>query len=72
MFLEEMLNNNLVMLIINTINCKRENATKAYICTLFIYNKSSTAGSIYVFEDLNVIQMRVDKTNSQWVEWLTI
>lgn len=62
-FLVETLDDNPAMPVINLIDCKHECATEAYVFALSMYNESSTAGNISVFENLNVIQMRVDKTN---------
>lgn len=42
------------MLVINLIDYKYKNTTKAYIFTLFIYNKNFITSNILVFKDLNV------------------
>lgn len=60
------------MPIINLINCKYKSATEAYAFAPSMYNKSFTAGNMAVFEDLNVIQIGVDKTDLCWAKWLTI
>lgn len=51
------------MPILNIINCKKEGATKAYAFAPSMFSESSTTGNISVFEDLNVIQMGIDKTD---------
>lgn len=52
------------MSIINFIEYKYENATKIYAFALSIYNKSFTAGNMSIFKNLNVIQIKINKTNS--------
>lgn len=71
-FPEETLNDNPAMPVINLIDCKHEGATEAYAFAPSMYNESSTAGNMSVFEDLNVIQMGVNKTDPRWAEWLII
>lgn len=71
-FPAETLDDNPAMPVINLIDCKHEGATEAYAFAPSMYNESSTAGNMSVFEDLNVIQMGVDKTDPWWAEWLTI
>lgn len=51
------------MLIFNIINYKKEGATKAYAFAPSMFSKSSITGNIFVFEDLNVIQMGINKTD---------
>lgn len=53
----------LSMPVINVINCKRKGLTKAYLVSPFILSKSSTTGNISVFEELNIIQIGMDKVD---------
>lgn len=53
----------LAILILNIIYYKKEDATKTYAFAPFMFSKSSTNGNISVFEDLNVIQIGIDKTD---------
>lgn len=53
------------MPILNFINCKKESATKIYTFGSSIFSKSSINANISVFEDLNVIQIGVNKLNTQ-------
>lgn len=57
---------------INVINCKTEGKTEAYAFAPSMFIESSLSGNLLVFEDLNVIQMGIDKTDSRWEDWLTI
>ena len=57
---------------LNIIDCKREGKTKAFAFAPSMHNESSLSGNIGVFEDLNVIQMGIDKTDARWNDWLTI
>lgn len=63
---------NFQILIVNIINCKRENPTKTFAFTSFLYNESSFASKIAVFKDLNVDKLGFDKKNLRWENWLTI
>lgn len=45
---------------LNIINCKTENTTKIYIFVSSIFCKNSTNSNIYIFEDLNIIQISID------------
>lgn len=51
------------MPIINCIKYKAEGKTRAYAFAFLIFSKSSFAGNQLVFEDLNVVQMGIDKKN---------
>lgn len=51
------------LLIINYIYCKTKGKTTAYVFASFIYSKVSTVKNIVVFRDLNIFQIRLDKTN---------
>ena len=61
-----------LMSIINQIDCRSEGVTKTYAFAPYMFSESFTAGNISVFEDLNVIQMGIEKTDLQWKDWLTI
>lgn len=37
-----------------------------------MFSESSTSGNLTVFEDLNVLQMGLDKTDAQWLDRLTL
>ena len=60
------------MPIINWINCKTEGCTKAYPFAPSMFSESSTAGNLSVFEDLNIVQMGLDKSDTRWDDWLTL
>lgn len=60
------------MPIVDVIDCKLEKATKAYLFTPFMSSKSTTAGNINVFEDLNIDQLGLKKENLCWSELLTL
>ena len=51
------------MPVLNKINCKTKGCTKAYPFAPSMFSKSSTAGNIAVFEDLNVFQMGINKAD---------
>lgn len=57
---------------LNIIDCKREEKTEAFTFAPSMYNKSSLSDNIGMFEDLNVIQMGINKTDVRWNDWLTI
>lgn len=57
---------------INVIDCKTEGKAEAYAFVPSMFSQSSLSGNILMFEDLNVIQMSINKTNSQWDDWLII
>lgn len=60
------------MPIINVIDCKRKGSTKAFLFAPSMFSKGSIGGNIGVFEDLNVKQMGIEKTNARWSNWLTL
>lgn len=60
------------MPLISLINCKIEEKTEAYAFPPSMFSESSSDGNQSVFKDLNVLQIRIDKTNNQWNNWLTI
>lgn len=62
----------ILMPVINCVDCKVEEKTKAFMFAPFIFSESSLAGNISVFEDLNIMQMGIEKTNIHWSDWLTI
>lgn len=57
---------------INKIDCKTEISIEAHAFIPSIFSESPTAGNITMFKDLNVNQMGIKKTDSQWNDWLTI
>ena len=50
---------------INIIDYKTEGKTDAYAFAPSMFNESSLSGNQSVFEDFNVIQMGINKTDSQ-------
>ena len=60
------------MSVLNKINCKTKGCTKAYPFAPSMFSESSTAGNIAVFEDLNVVQMGIDKADPRWNDRLII
>ena len=54
------------MPIINKIDCRTEGRMEAHAYAPSMFSKSSTAGNIAVFEDLNVNQMGIKKTDPRW------
>ena len=52
------------MPLISLINCKTEEKTEAYTFALLIFSESLLDSNQSVFEDLNVIQMEIDKTDN--------
>ncbi|MCJ1462378.1 hypothetical protein MMC07_000978 [Pseudocyphellaria aurata] len=62
------------MPIVDRIDCSNPNigATEAHAFAPSMFSESSTAGNIAVFEDLNVNQMGIKKTERRWKDWLTI
>lgn len=60
------------MLVIDRIKCEAEVKTEAYAFAPSMFNKSSLSGNQSLFEDLNVVQMGIDKKNTRWNDWLTI
>ena len=46
---------------INKIDCRTEKSIEAHIFAPSIFSKSSTAGNIAVFKNLNVNQMGIEK-----------
>lgn len=57
---------------IDWIKCQRERKTEAYAFVSSMFNESSLAGNQLVFEDLNIVQMGIEKDDDQWNNWLTI
>lgn len=49
---------------LNIIDCKHEEKTKAFAFAPLMHNKSFFSSNIGVFEDLNIIQMRIDQTDA--------
>lgn len=57
---------------LNIIICKCEEKTKAFAFAPSMHNKSFFSNNIGVFEDFNIIQMKINKTDAEWNNWLTI
>ena len=68
----ESLSSSAPMPIIDRIRCELEGKTEAYAFASSMFSESSLAGNQSVFEDLNVIQMGIDKSDARWDEFLTI
>ena len=71
-FSEELLEYNLLMLAINITDCKIKGATETYTFAPSMFSESSTVGNMFVFKDLNVNQIGIDKTDPRWDDWLMI
>lgn len=56
----------------NRIDCKKERCREAYPFAPSMFSESSTAGSLSVFEDLNIVQIGLDKSDARWDDWLTL
>ncbi|MCJ1464122.1 hypothetical protein MMC07_002735, partial [Pseudocyphellaria aurata] len=57
---------------IKVIDCTKEGKTEAFAFAPSMHSESSLAGSIAVFEDLNVRQMGIEPLDAQWNDRLTI
>lgn len=57
---------------INVIDCNTKEKTETYAFVPSIFSENSLAGNQSVFENLNVIQMSIDKADLQWDDWLII
>lgn len=57
---------------INIIDCKREKSIKSFTFAPFMFSESSTTSNLIVFKDLNILQMRLEKTDAQWLDRLTL
>lgn len=62
----------LFMTKINVINCKTEEKTKAYTFAPLMFSESFLSDNLSIFEDLNVIQIGIEKINLRWKDKLTI
>lgn len=62
-FRVKLLDDNLSILIKNPIISKFKDIIKVYTFTLSIYNKNSTGSNTTIFENLNIIEIRINKTN---------
>lgn len=51
---------------INVIDYKTEGKMEAYAFAPSMFSESSLSDNILMFKDLNIIQIGIDKTNSQW------
>lgn len=47
------------------IDCKRERLTKSFFFTLSMFIEASIAGNLAVFKDLNILQLGLEKTDTQ-------
>ena len=54
------------MPVIDLINCKRERSTKAFLFAPSMFSEGSIAGNMSVYEDFNVVQMGINKTDLRW------
>lgn len=48
---------------LNFIDCKLKKAMQAYMFALSMFFKSLIDSNIDVFEDLNILQIKINKTN---------
>ncbi|MCJ1468817.1 hypothetical protein MMC07_007447 [Pseudocyphellaria aurata] len=62
----------LAMPIVDRIDCSKVGATEAHAFAPSMFNESSTTENMSVFEDLNIHQMGIEKTDPRWEDWLTI
>ncbi|MCJ1461627.1 hypothetical protein MMC07_000224 [Pseudocyphellaria aurata] len=62
------------MSIVDRIDCSKPEfgATEARAFAPSMFSESSTARNIAVFDDLNVIQMGIEKSDPRWNDWHTI
>lgn len=51
---------------LNIVDGKCERKTKAFVFTPSMHNESFLSNNIGVFENLNVIQMEIDKMDTRW------
>lgn len=71
-FPRESLTSSTSMPIINQINCKLAGKIETYIFALSILAESLLIDNQWVFQDLNVIQLGINETNTWWNELLMI
>lgn len=71
-FLEKSFNYQPSMPVINKIDCKREESTRFFPFAPSIFNESSISNNLAFFEDLNVLQMGLVKTDAQWLDCFTL
>lgn len=57
---------------INVSDCKTERKMETYAFVPSIFSESSLSNNLLVFENFIIIQMGIDKTDSQQDDWLTI
>ena len=69
---EDLLLSSVSMPNINKIDCGTEKNIEVHTFTPLISSKSSTAGNIAMFEDLNIKRMGIERTDAWWNDWLTI
>ena len=60
------------MPIIDCIDCKRKGSTRFFTFAPSMFNESSIAGNFAVFENLNIIQISLNKGDAQWRDSLTL
>lgn len=53
------------MLIIDWIGCKLEGKTEAYAYVLSMFSKNSFTGNQSIFKDFNIIQIDINKSDTQ-------
>lgn len=58
--------------VINCIDYKVKEKIKAFAFAPSMFNESSLANNIMVFEDFSIMQMGIEKTNLHWSNWLMI
>lgn len=58
--------------LISLINCNTKRKTETYAFVSLMFSESSLNSNQSVFEDLNIVQMEMDKTDNQWNNYLTI
>ena len=57
---------------INIIDCKYKRSIKSFLFAASIFSKSSTIDNFAIFENVNILQMWLKKTNAQWLNRLTL
>lgn len=60
------------ILALNCIDCKVEGKIEVHVFTPSMFSKSLLSSNISVFEDFNIGQMGIKKTNAYWSDCLTI
>lgn len=57
---------------IDCIKCQKGRKTEVYAFVLSIFNKSLLLDNYFVFKDLNIVQIGIQKEDNRWKTWLTI